>query len=158
MTYFICVSLICLSAYVGRILTKTMVKRNKILLELDMLLEYFKNNISFSQTKLSDLVKQYEKYALDLNLFKSFFVIDESENIKLMFNHGSLKNGEKDLLKAYFSNFGNCDKETELKKLENILAYVKSIKRDSDEYRKKNEALVYKVCVAIGVVLSILII
>ena len=157
MIYIVCVGIVCLSAYIGKILTRALVERDEFFKEINLMLEYFKNNIEYRHCKIAELFKNYKHVTLNNSVYQKihdYYFDNKEKRMKFTF----LKAEEKERLNVFFKEFGNGDKNVEVNNIVSLMEYVKNKKIEASEVRKKNEGLIYKVSIAVGVVLSIIII
>jgi len=161
MVYFGCILIVFLSGCVGRIIANKFVVRDKFFKELIELCLFIKNNISFKNAKVCDLLQEYSQSVKSDNLDKFKLLLnisgcDLEENIIKEFVF--LKKEEKFMIVNFFKNFGNADECAEIDKLENFISNLKSLSNSATINRQRNEGFIYKLSLLIGAVVCILII
>ncbi len=164
MIYILCVGIVCLSGYVGSLVARTFVFKDKFYKEMLSLVLWLKNNINFNRLKLADVLNDFlknsdKKLEKQMTIVKKIILgqISEEEfinSVSLYF----LKKEEKATLVRYLKDVGSGNDVVELDKYEGFKQYLENKSNEAENSRKKNEALAYKLSIAIGVVVSILII
>jgi len=162
MVYVLCVGIVILSGVVGKFIAKSFVLRDGFIKELIHMVTYFKNNISFKQTKVIDLFNDYiklseGKYTQQIKTLSCLVNknIDAKQYSSQLY---FLKKEELAVIIKFFEDIGTSSEEIEVEKVEVFLEYLKNKSKDAESARQKNEGLAYKVSIAIGIVVSILII
>ena len=160
MIYALCVVIICFSAYVGNRLSKVYVLRDNFFSELSELLNRLKNNYNYQNLYIEEIIREYasldikskKKIESLLNYFKS----GDEKNITRELHF--LKSQEKQQLLHFFNNLGSGNTGVEVNNVDNYLAQVSALSAEASAKRKTNEKLIYKVSIAVGVVICILIV
>ncbi len=162
MVYVACIGLVCLSAFIGKLITKSFVQRDKFYKEMILFCEYLKNNIGFRQTKLSNLfddyMAQYPKSSNSFNYLKEVCLNGEARASKEQSPLYFLKQEEKQAIINFFKSLGKGNSDVELSLINNFKTLIDTKSKDAESFRKTNESLTYKLSLAIGVVICILIV
>ena len=157
MIYVISITVVILFGFLGKTITKNIVLRDKFYKELKSMLVHFENSILYKREKIKELFFiYYPKYP---ELFKDILtgLRDYCLNSKDC-NITFLKLEEGIEIRKFFKDFGCADEECELKKIREFSKYIDNKSLEYSDVRKKNEGVVYKVCLALGVVVCILIV
>ncbi len=156
MIYLFCVVIVVSSAFVGRAITQKYVQRDEFFKELINFLHRLKNDISFRKIKLNELIDGYiskskNKYSCIIaELFKNCNM--DGRNLRF------LKNDEKMIINNFVSSLGSSSAEIEVSNIDNFIENIKSISLACEVERKKNGILYYKLSIAVGIVVCVLII
>lgn len=161
MIYFLCIGILCLSGLIGKKIAKTVVVRDEFYKFLCSFCDYIKMNISLYQIKINDLfdgyVKNYpSKFEKELIEFKKY-VCDDNKN-KACGEIKFLKPSEHEELKNFLIQLGVSDECNQISHIDNFKQLVLSKAQECKNIRKVNEGLIYKVSLAIGSIICILII
>ncbi len=152
------------SAFVGKYLCKKMILRDAFFKDMLLLTEKLKGNIIFKQDVIKNVFNDFLSSISDINEKKRFSLIfdkyasgnvNEIENAKEL---SFLSKEEKTLLIRFFLGLGAGNSEVELGNIEGASSEIKNFSSRAEDYRKKNEGLYYKLSIAVGLVLSIIII
>lgn len=156
---FAIVSILALSAICGKFCVRMMEKRERFYSELENLCLFFKNEIQFLNTKNAVLFdKFFDAYCVsDVQLFKEMKVLAGGEMSVAFEKTLYLKKNEKQKIKEFLQNFGKSDQFAMIACIENFLQWTKMLHEESLTKRKQNAPLCYKVCLAIGSALCVLI-
>ena len=156
MVYVVSVLIVCLSGFVGKKMAAVYVFRDKFFKEFNSLLVYFENNIRYSQTKIDEM---FDCYSVDSRAFKKIKELKNlaTEGVVERKRQLFLKLEEQKEIGEFFKSFGNGNLETELNKIKNLKSFLERRGVEAEEQRKKNEGLIYKLSLMIGVVICILI-
>lgn len=163
MTFIYILLIMGVSAIAGKILTSNIIARDKFYKEFLSMLEYFKNNINFTKQKIEQLYMGYLS-ANDVK-FKEIFL--ELKNINLLGSEEQskslnkayfLKKEEKQQIIEFSKMFGTHSDEIELGSIDAFMSQIKQRSCDAESKRKSQESLYYKLCLAVGSVVCILII
>ena len=164
MGYLVCVLVVCVSAYIGRLIVKRYVDRDNFYAELIQLIEYIKNNIIYKQSKIKDLFNEYMKkdkvfFKSQLDKMKDCVLTTDNNSSKLKKTEFSfLKSDEISQIERFLRELGTSNSEIEISKINGFISGIKTKKEEVYTARKQNEGLIFKVSIAIGVILSILIV
>ena len=156
---FAIVSILALSAVCGKLCARVFEKREKFFMELENMCMFFKNEVGFLNTKNAVLFEKYEKsYEVEnKQIFEEMKEIS-NESINTCFEKiYFLKKIEKQKLAEFSKNFGKGDQNSQLANIENFLQEAKRMHDESLQKKKQNAPLCYKVCLAIGTVICVLI-
>lgn len=161
MVYVGCVLIIVLSSVVGRGLVKLFIIRDKFYKELKLFVGYAKTEIEFSQIKLTELFDKFfeEKQVEFLKEFqeiKNYLMQNEKKCLdnKILY---FLKREERRNIEVFFRGFGTKGVSEEIGQLEKYQEELKRKINEVESIRKTNEGLIYKLSLAVGVVVCILI-
>lgn len=158
MIYALSILIVSLSALVGRLITKKYVDRDKFYNELVAFVNKLKNNINFRCLPIESIFSDYIKsssYQKEFTILKNISLNHITyDNFQISY----LKTEEKKLIYEFFVSLGDGNNIVELNQIESFLQDITKISNESKEIRKKNEGLIYKLSIAIGVVICILIV
>ena len=155
MKYLICVLIVAFSAGVGKMLSKKYVVRDMFFKELLDFLNLLKSNISFKKMKVEEIYNNFfEGEPKFKNLFEEMKSSGQITNSKQFW---FLKNEEKKTLESFLKTLGTGNDVTEMQNIENYISSLKDKIHDAEDNRKKNESIIYKVSLAVGAVICILI-
>ena len=164
MIYVGCVLVVCLSGLVGNSLVKIFVLRDKFYKEILRFVQYLIVEIDFYQTKIHALFIKYINenntiFKTQLNEIMQMIIEDKREEKKLdAKSFYFLKHDDKKSLETYFLQIGNKGVDIEVSNLKRFEGWVKAKSKDVEVQRKNNEGLIYKLSLAIGAVICILIV
>ena len=164
MIYILCCGIVCLSSYIGFLIAKIYVLKDKFYKAMLAMCDGFISKINFKQNKLGELlsnlsVGQDKLLERPVSLVKNVVikqaVESEFENAGCLY---FLKKEEKKELYTFISDIGDGNIVNEKQKYETLKYYLTQKSNEAENNRRKNETLCYKLSIAIGVVISILII
>lgn len=164
MIYILCCGIVCLSSYIGFLIAKSYVLKDKFYKAMLAMCDGFISNINFKQNKLGELlsnlsVGQDKLLERPISLVKKVVIKQagesEFENAGCLY---FLKKEEKKELYTFISDIGDGNIVNEKQKYETLKYYLTQKSNEAENNRRKNETLCYKLSIAIGVVISILII
>lgn len=164
MIYILCCGIVCLSSYIGFLIAKSYVLKDKFYKAMLAMCDGFISNINFKQNKLGELlsnlsVGQDKLLERPISLVKKVVIKQtgesEFENAGCIY---FLKKEEKKELYTFISDIGDGNVVNEKQKYETLKYYLTQKSNEAENNRRKNETLCYKLSIAIGVVISILII
>jgi len=159
MLYVVPIIIVAIFGYIGKQISKVYVLRDYFYAELINLCEYLKNNISFKEEKINDMLSNYSfLYKKEIEKYLNINEIDVTEeDIKCFESCYFLKDNEREILNKFFKELGDCGKRIEIEKIESILMYLKEQKKKATENKIANCGMIYKISLAVGAVVSILI-
>lgn len=142
----------------GYILAKKYRKRYEMLKKTKNFFEFYKLKISYSQTKISEVVKEFyknSKYNTASELME--FFSSKNENKKLEISDAKfLKEREYKELIDDFSCLGRLGKEQEIENVSNIIVSLKDKENDACSDYKKYANLYLKLFTLLGLTIGIL--
>ena len=161
MIYFVCIGVMVVSAFIGKQITLRIVKRDRFYKDLYEFCGYLKGNIAFFQNKIVDIfdgyIKEYKSdfcgfYTSVKNSFLNNNELDLAiENLKIF------KTEEKIALKSFLVGLGKNDQSNQVLLIDNFKQYVSKKVDECSSIRKSREGLIYKLSLAVGAVICILI-
>lgn len=156
--FVVCLLIVGGFAVCGKFLTDGLIKRDKFFLEMTNFCEYLKTNITFTHTKVKELYSGYvETYNSEFKeIFESLKNI-EMKNEEEFYKNIFLKKEEKKQIVNFAKQLGYSDIDMQISLIENFKNYIQNKSNLASEKRKQNAPLCYKVCIAIGMIVSILI-
>ena len=162
LVYVSVVFVLCLSAMAGRLVVKKIILRDEFYKNLKLMLAFFENNLQFVQTKVEvlfdDFLNKCSVKNINSFLFLKEFCVNKGGDFEEVKKHFSfLKKEEINIIVDFFQNFGSYDISSEVNKIKALLSYAEDKSREYSEIRKQNESLIYKVSLAVGAVICILI-
>ncbi|MBQ7467003.1 MAG: stage III sporulation protein AB [Clostridia bacterium] len=159
--YFVCITIMAASYFAGKEIAKIYVKRDRFFKNLSEFCDFLKSNISFFQTKISEIFDGYIKdYSSEFdNIYKQFqnLIMDENgksvaEDIKF------LKAEDKVTLNNFLKGLGKSDQKNQMMLIDNFKNYALKRSEECASARRSQEGLIFKVSLAVGAVICILII
>ena len=161
MIYFVCIGVLCFSAFIGKQLTGVLVKRAEFFAKMNEFCGYLRSNIAFFHKKLADIFDGfisdfYSKYNDVFYEFKKYVDVGDKNEIKidkLFF----LKSDEKNTIINFLLELGKSDEKNQILLIDNFGSYINKKSEECNLKRKTNEGLIYKVSLAVGAVVCILI-
>ena len=145
----------------GKMFSSSLVLRDKCFATLENLCEYFKNNLIFSHTKLSDIYANFNQtYPNEFNaLIVQMSEVglknsDQSSFTKYYY----LKKEEISQIYNFAKEIGKGDESCALNTIESFRLYCENAHKNASIKRSQNQGLYYKLCVAVGMIVCILII
>lgn len=161
MVYIGCVLVVCLSAYIGKCFAKVYVLRDKFYKEFFKFINYLEGEIVFFQKKSKDLIDNYiqikgDSFSKELYEIKHILIGEKNSLDFKMFFY--LKKEERMFIEEFLLGFGCKDLSVEVDNIKKIQVELGRKKDEAERLRKCNEGLIYKVCLAMGVVFCILIV
>ena len=163
MKYLLVVSIVCLSGFVGNLIAKNYVTRDLFFKEMINFFNYVKNNIGFKLTKIYEIFTEYEdicdkRFVKHIKLMKELTIENEPVTLNDFADFYFLNKEEKIVFVKFFKDFGKADNYVECANIDNFIKQLEELKKRAEDNRTKNEGLVYKLSIAIGMVVSILMI
>lgn len=163
MVYLGCVFIMLISAYLGKEISNKYVIRSKFYRHLKNMCIYFKNNISFTQSKINDLFDSYIKlneqgFYNETIEFKNYCISFDKNNTKICKMLSFLKNDEVKLIVSHFDQLGNSSQNIEQEKLDVFIKYLDYQLIEKEKKQKEMQGLTYKLCLMVGLVLCIILI
>ena len=163
MVYIGCVLIIILSGMVGKYFSNKYVYRDKFYQFLINLCVYFKSSIGFNHRKIEELFNDLneglgKEFLKEIELLKNICmgaIVNEGE-VNTIFNN--LNKEEREIIISRIKQIGLNEDKYEVEKLDQFLEYCKLKKTGYENQRKSMQPLCYKVSLAIGAVLCILIV
>ena len=159
MVYVACVCVVCLSALAGNFFAKVFVWRDEFYKELSGLLLQIKNNYYYKNLTISNVTNEYINSGVKNKKFFNYLLKLTSGNLeageqKIPY----LKKQELNSIVRFFSEVGCGNSEVEINNVENFIEEIKQKSSECQSQRKANEKLIYKISLAVGVAICILII
>ena len=158
---FAIVAILGLSAVCGKMIALIYEKRDKLYEELENFCMFMKNEIGFCQTKVGTIFDKFEKAynVKNTEVFKELKTCVESKNIseKTTQSVYFLKLHEKQMILQFFKNLGNLDEDHQVADIENFAENVKKNHEEATSKRKQNAPICYKLCLAAGAVVCVMI-
>lgn len=157
--FVVCLLIVGISAVCGKLLTTSLIKRDKFFLEMLNFCEYIKTNITFSHTKVSNLFDGYiETYNSEFKeIFENFKNFDDNKNEDNLNKIFFLKKEEKSQIVNFVKQLGNSNVDMQISHIENFKNFIQNKSTLASDKRKQNAPLCYKVCISVGMIVSILI-
>lgn len=157
---FLIVLILGCSALCGKLFARRFEWREKFFVELDNFCMFSKTEISFCQTKIDDIHSKFLNTYSVTN--KSFFdemkEISKGKNQDLSFEKQLfLKKQEKEKIVEFAKMLGKTDEKNQILNIEHFLSLVKEWKDEACLKRKQNQPLCYKLSLAVGALICILI-
>ena len=162
MVYIGCVLIIILAGIVGKFFSNKYVYRDKFYQFLINMCVYFKSSIGFNHSKIEQLFDDIneglgKEFSKEIELLKNICTgvnVGESEVNTVFYN---LNKEEREIIISRIKQIGLNEDKCEVEKLDQFLEFCKLKKREYENQRKSMQPLCYKVSLAIGAVLCILI-
>lgn len=159
MRLIVFVFIIFLAGMIGMELKRKYDEQRNFLIYLKCFLEYLALNISIYKTNLNEIIINYLIQQNNKNA-KYDKIFCKNNNLyqinKEIIGRYVYEKDLKALLELYFSNIGKSDIQSESLKLKSIkLTIDNGILKTSDEI-KLNGNLLFKICIALGVVIVII--
>lgn len=153
--YFVIILVIGVSALCGKIASDYFNKRAIFFNELETFCIHFQSELTFRQSKISEIYGNFFRVYQPKN--KPLFEKMQNCQIQDLSKRQFLKIEEVQIISDFSKKVGVTDVQNQLVNLENFKAYVKKWQEEATEKRKENLPLCYKICLAIGAVICILI-
>lgn len=160
MKKFIVVFLVLMFCYIGYLIKEKYKNQKIILEEIKNFVEFFRSNIMVLKTSVLDIVYSYKNIQNNKNAL-SFKMFQNNENL-FKFNENFANRYIYDeklmvYIRNYFEDFGLKTHCYELEKTDNFLLLLNdSIQKTTEEIKMKGD-LWFKLFVAIGLVIAIVI-
>lgn len=159
MKFFVLITIFILICLIGYFF-KEKYKKQKLFLEmLDNFLMFYKSKIVVSKNNIIDIINEYKimqnnKNANLQNIFQNnnnLYKFNENFAKRYIFDENLIK-----LITAYFENIGSGNQEFELEKVNGVLEIIKEqLEKTTKEIQTKGE-VGFKLFIAIGLVVLIL--
>ena len=163
MVYVGCILIIIMSAYIGKYISNKYVYKDKFYQFLVGLCVYLKSNIGFNHTKIEQLFDDYIKsykteFNNEVNLFKKICLQYDLEVKEISYVLKNINKEEREVIISRVKQIGNNEEKFEMEKLDQFMEYCKYKQKEYENQRKNMQPLCYKLSLAIGSVICILII
>lgn len=157
---FIVLVILSVSAFCGKLFSQNYSKRETFFTELENFCLFLKTEICFSQTKVGAIYEKFERTYKIKNsaIFNAMKMVSENKtDEKELNNCYFLKTSEKEKMIEFATEIGRTDEKNQVLNIEHFLESVKIWKSESIEKKKQNQPLCYKLCLAFGALVCILI-
>lgn len=158
---FAIVAILGLSAVCGKMIALVYEKRDKFYEELETFCMFMKNEIGFCQTKAGMIFDKFVKTFKIKNFeaFKELKSCVENKNVSEQASRNLyfLKQHEKQMIYNFFKNLGSLDENHQVADVENFAEIIKKNHEEATGKRKQNAPLCYKLCLAVGAVVCVMI-
>ncbi len=157
---FVVLVILSVSAICGKLFSQNFSKRENFFTEFESFCVFLKTEICFSQTKVGLIFEKYERthHVKNSKIFNELKLISENKTSENNLNEiYFLKRNEKEKLIEFAKTIGKTDEKNQVLNIEHFLEIVKIWKTESVEKRKQNQPLCYKLCLAFGALVCILI-
>ncbi len=163
MTYIGVILIMGASLFVGVMISRRYTYRTRLLSLVYELARVLKNNLSFRKDNLELVIGEYIQ-GLPADMKKPINILKEialngldEKNINSS-SFYCLKKEEKNMIFNFFKNLGQSNECVESCNIEGFSAQIEKMYEESASIMKKNKPLAIKLSVAVGLVVSILII
>lgn len=156
------IGIVAVSAICGKIISRGFEKREVFFNDLENFCLFLKSEITFKQSKIGDIYEQFYKTynPASVEMIKRIEQLstDRQKNISLLEKIYFLKKEEKQIIYDFAITIGKTDEDNQIANIKNFVEYVKRWQQEASLKRKQNTPLCYKVCLAIGAVICVLIV
>lgn len=158
---FAIVAILGLSAVCGKLIALVYEKRDKFYEELEKFCEFLKNEIGFCQTKVGMIFDKFES-TYDIKNKSAFsdlkkYTENKSSNEEVLQSLYFLKKHEKQMIIDFIKTLGNLDETHQVANVENFAGNIKKLHEEAQSKRKQNAPLCYKLCIAVGAAVCVMI-
>lgn len=159
----ILVIIACFGA-IGFGISRYYIQRKKFFSQLDIFMSSLELDISFSQTRLIELIDKQCKTLSSAELillcenYKQFLQSKEKPNQELFKELSILKPNEKELLLSFFTNLGRFDATNQSKEINKFGIKFKEIYEEAKIDYSKYSTLFIKLGIIVGLLLCLIII
>ncbi len=161
MVYVLCVGIMCVSALIGKKIAKIVVLRDEFYKLIVVFCDYLKTNISMYRMKTNELIDGFVKnYPSQFDkIFIGFKKCIGAVNNELQLTEiGFLKTSEIQEIKNFLLQLGTSDEANQIAAIENFKQVISYRTELCKKSRNIKEGLIFKISLAIGSVICILII
>ena len=161
MKFVLMIFIVAISGFVGNFFASKYVVRDKFFTDVIHLFNYIKNSINFKRQKLNDIIYEYQKNNENnkfMKLISSFVSGGSVVKIEDLNELYFLTQDEKVNFVRFLNELGTADQVVENQNINNFIAIIESYKKDAEDKRRKNEGAIYKLSLAAGCAVCILII
>ena len=141
-----------LSTYLGFLLSKKYTDRKKFYLSFCEFNKILKNEISFSQKTIVEILKGRDGTDCFYKYLISYFINKKELNLNVEY----ISKEEKDFLNNYVKTIGNSDKKTQIEYIESISCYLDKKSNEVSIEEKKYKKTYLKLGFLIGLILLII--
>ena len=161
MVYIFCVIIMCTSAYIGIKLPQILIKRAQFFKKLGEFCDFYKMKISFFQTKVSSIIDEFtDKHSSQLNQIfieiKKYML--DGNGVEFLKQYNFLKADEIEIIKSFITELGKNNVDNQILLADKFADYVNRIALDCESKSVKQKGVIFKISLACGAVISILII
>ena len=158
--FLLIVVLLC-SFLAGQVITKHFYTRQKFYSSLCTFCENLNLKISYSKSKLEDIVKsQMERESGEfvklLGKYLAFIKNEESKEEFMNYKIRFLSNSERELVLDFFASLGEMAKEEEIEKISYHKKAFDKTSEECTESTKKFSSLYFKLCMVFGLFLVVI--
>lgn len=148
------------SALCGKMFARRFELREKVFVELESFCMFSKTEIAFCQTKVGDIyLKFFNSFVVtNKQFFEELKSISEGAKQSFTFeNQYYLKKNEKEKIVEFGKLLGKMDEKNQILNIEHFSSLVNFWKNEACLKRKQNQPLCYKLSLAVGALICILI-
>ena len=159
MKLFLLSLILFMFGYIGFEVKRKFIKQRDFLLFIDSFLNYLYLNISIYKNNIDEIINNYLIQQNNKNAKYVNFLLknDNLERFDKKFYDTLIYNDDiKYQLETYFSNLGKSSVESECENVKSLISLVKNeIRKTNDDIKQKGD-LYFKIWLAIGVVVDII--
>ena len=158
MKKFVIVFVVFCFCYIGYLVKQKFKNQRNCLEQIKNFLDYFKANMSVLKSDVVEIINDY-KFIQNNKNAKEFHLFQNNENL-VEFNSKLLERYIYDenlssVLAKYFDDFGMRTHEFEREKLDDFLPFIDLCIQNTNEEIKSKGDLWFKILIAVGLVLAI---
>lgn len=159
--YIILFIIVILCSYIGYGFSSFYTNRSKFFKSLELLFEKLKTEISFSQSKLIEILQTFTTNSKDAKRFIENFIeclnFDKSlDNENLFKNIKILNDDEKNIILLFTKTLGKFDVPRQSQQLTSQKEELSALYKKADEEAKKFGGLYIKLGVILGLVIALI--